>query len=155
MIDKPLLRESVERAIAGTDIFIVDIKVSPANDITVDIDSMQPLDIDTCAKITRSVEADFDREVEDYQLEVGSAGLTSPFKVKQQYIKNIGNQVEVLTSDGRKFSGTLTQVNDDDFTVEVPTKEKVEGKKRPVIVNRPTTIAYSNAKSVCYLIQFK
>lgn len=88
MIDKSLLRQSVEKAIEGSDIFIVDITVSPDNNIVVDLDSMEPLDIDTCAKITRAIEADFDREAEDYQLEVGSAGLTSPFKVKQQYVKN-------------------------------------------------------------------
>lgn len=155
MIDKSLLRQSVEKAIEGTGIFIVDITVSPDNNIVVDLDSMEPLDIDTCARITRAIEADFDREAEDYQLEVGSAGLTSPFKVKGQYVKNIGNEVEVITRDGRKFSGTLVEAGDDSFTVEVPTKEKVEGKKRPEIVNRPVTTAYADAKTVRYLIRFK
>lgn len=155
MIDKSLLRQSVEKAIEGSDIFIVDITVSPDNNIVVDLDSMEPLDIDTCAKITRAIEADFDREAEDYQLEVGSAGLTSPFKVKQQYVKNLGNQVEVLTRDGRKFSGTLVKADDEDFTVEVPTKVKIEGKKRPETVNKPVTTRYDDAKSVRYLIVFK
>lgn len=155
MIDKELLRQTVENAIEGTDIFIVDIRVSPSNNIIVEIDSPENLDIMTCAEITRAIEAKFDRDVEDYELEVGSAGLTSPFKVKGQYIKNIGNEVEVLTADGRKLSGTLIEVNDNGFTIEVPTKEKVPGKKRPEIVNRPSTFNFAEVKSVKYLIKFK
>ncbi|MDE5857439.1 MAG: ribosome assembly cofactor RimP, partial [Muribaculaceae bacterium] len=90
MIDKDKLRLTVEKAIEGTDIFLVDLKVSPDNNIVVEIDSKNGLDIDTCADLTRKIEAEFDRDAEDYELEVGSAGLTSPFKVKAQYEKNIG-----------------------------------------------------------------
>ena len=101
MIDKNLLRESVEKAIEGTALFIVGITVSAQNNIVVELDSPGSLDIDTCAAVTRAIEKDFDRDVEDYDLEVGSAGLTAPFRVRGQYEKNIGNEVEILTRDGR------------------------------------------------------
>ena len=101
MIDKELLKASVEKAIEGTDLFIVDIKVSPQNEIVVELDSPGSIDIDTCAAVTRAIEKEFDRDVEDYELEVGSAGLTSPFKVKEQYEKNLGNDIEVLTREPR------------------------------------------------------
>lgn len=155
MIDKNKLTDVIEDAIKDTDIFLVDVKVSPDNNITVEIDSMKGLDIATCADLTRKIEAEFDREVEDYELEVGSAGLTSPFKVKQQYVKNIGNDVDVVTRDGRKLSGRLVEVGDSDFTIEVPTKVKVEGQKRPTVQIIPQTIAMDNAKSVVYAIKFK
>ncbi|MBR5898976.1 MAG: ribosome assembly cofactor RimP [Muribaculaceae bacterium] len=155
MIDKELLNKTVEEAIANTDLFIVDIKVNPSNSIVVELDSETGIDIDTCADITRKIESVFDREVEDYELEVGSAGLTSPFKVKGQYLKNIGNDVEVLTADGRKFHGVLTAVGDDDFTVEVEKKVKEPGAKRPTIVAEPITLKVSETKSVKYLINFK
>lgn len=154
MIDKQQLTLAVEEAIAGTDIFIVDITVGKDNNITVEIDSPQALDIDTCARITRAIEERFDRDAEDYELEVGSAGLTAPFKVRRQFIKNIGNDVEVVTRDGRKFSGRLVEVGENDFTVEVTRKEKAEGQKRPQLVTRPETVAMDNAKSVKYLIKF-
>ena len=86
---------------------------------------------------------------------MGSAGLTAPFKVKGQYLKNIGNEVEVLTSDGRKLQGVLTAVGDNDFTIEVAKKVKEPGAKRPTLVMEPTTIEMSNTKSVKYLINFK
>ena len=115
MIDKELLKASVEKAIEGTDLFIVDIKVSPQNEIVVELDSPGSIDIDTCAAVTRAIEKEFDRDVEDYELEVGSAGLTSPFKVKEQYEKNLGNDIEVLTRDGRKLQGVLTDVTDEEM----------------------------------------
>lgn len=155
MIDTQLLRQTVENEIAGTDAFIVSINVGKDNRIVVELDSSTSLDIDTCAKITRAIEKVFDRDAEDYELEVGSAGLTSPFKVKGQFDKNLGNEVEVLTADGRKFTGTLVETTDSGFTVEVPTKVRREGKKRPEIVNQPETLAYTEAKSVKYVLKFK
>lgn len=157
MIDKKLLTDTVAAAIEGTDIFIVDIRVGADNAIVVEIDSPEGIDIDTCAGITRKIEATFDRDTEDYELEVGSAGLTAPFKVPGQYLKNIGNEVEVLTKDGRKVRGTLVEVNADctQFTVEVPTKVRHEGAKRPVTENVPHTFAPAECKSVTYVINFK
>lgn len=155
MIDKTLLTETVEQAIAGTSIFLVDVQVNPGNAIVVEIDSPEGIDIDTCADITRKIESVFDRDKEDYELEVGSAGLTSPFKVKGQYLKNIGNQVEILTKDGRKLKGTLLSVDDKSFTVEITKKVKEPGKKKPVEVAEPETLDMDNCKYVKYLIDFK
>lgn len=155
MIDRQLLTATVEDAIKGTPLFIVDIAVTPDNSITVELDSPDGLDIDTCAEITRKIESVFDRDVEDYSLEVGSAELTAPFKVRGQYLKNIGNQVEVLTKGGVKLKGTLTSVGDDDFTVTVEKKVKEPGAKRPVMVEEPVTIKIADTKYVKYLIDFK
>ena len=153
MIDKQLIIETVEQAIDGTSIFIVDVKINPGNAIVVEIDSPDNIDLDTCASITRKIEAVFDRDAEDYELEVGSAGLTSPFKVKGQYLKNIGNDIEVLTCDGRKLHGVLTEVGDDEFTVEIEKKVKEEGAKRPTLVKEPLTFKFNETKSVKYLIK--
>ncbi len=155
MIDKNLIKEIVEESIAGSDVFLVDVTVTPANSITVELDSLGGLDIDTCARITREIEARVDRDIEDYELEVGSAGLTAPFKVPAQYEKNIGNDIEVLTRDGRKLTGRLTAVNTPMFTIEVARKVKEPGAKRPVTVNEPVELSMDNVKKACYLINFK
>lgn len=155
MIDRQLLTSTVEDAIKDTPVFLVEVKVTPDNSITVELDSPDGLDIDTCADITRKIESVFDRDAEDYALEVGSAGLTSPFKVRGQYLKNIGNQVEVLTKSGVKMKGTLTGVGDDDFTVAIAKKVKEPGAKRPVMVEEPVTMKMDDAKYVKYLIDFK
>ncbi len=157
MIDKQQLTSVVEQALAGSDYFLVDVHISSANEINVEIDCPEGVDIDTCAHVTRAIEAAFDRDVEDYELEVGSAGLTSPFKVRGQYLKNIGNEIDILTRDGRKLHGVLTGINEDgsEFTFESPEKIKEPGKKRPVTVMVPHTMAVADTKSVTYRISFK
>ncbi len=155
MIDKALVEQATLEAIEGTDIFPVSISVSADNRIVIELDSMDRMDVDSCVAISRKIEAQLDRDAEDFELEVGSAGLTSPFKVKKQFDKNIGNEVEVLTRDGRKFQGTLVETTDDGFTVEVPRKVKKEGQKRPVVELQPETLAYGDAKTVKYVINFK
>ncbi len=160
MIDKELLVKTVIEAISGTDLFLVEAKMGSSNDINIEIDSASGVDIDTCARITRRIEEVFDREAEDYSLEVGSAGLTSPFKVRRQYEKNVGNDVEVLTSDGRKLHGVLESVepgeSDTDvaFVVTVPVKVKEPGAKRPVVRMEPQQLSSGACKYVRYDIKF-
>lgn len=157
MIDKQIIEQTVNAALEGTDCFLVDVTVTPANTITVEIDSMEGVDIDTCAMLTRKIEAAVDRDVEDYELEVGSAGLTSPLRVYRQYLKNIGNEVEVLTRAGKKLQGVLSDVSADGSEITVVVKEKVKepGKKRPVLVDTPMVMQVADTKYVKYLINFK
>lgn len=161
MIDKSLLTTVITEAIEGTDLYIVSVDVKPGNIITVEIDSPEGVDIDACAGITRKIEAAFDRDAEDYELEVGSAGITSDFKVRGQYVKNLGNELEILTRDGRKLHGTLVEVapgevtdTDVSFTVEIPTKVKEPGAKRPTIVNEPLKLSSADCKYVRYDLKF-
>lgn len=161
MIDKELLKQTVLQAMVDTDLFLVDISVTPDNDITVEVDSATGVDIDACAAITRAVEAVFDRDAEDYALEVGSAGLTAPMKVRGQYDKNLGNDVEILTRDGRKLRGTLVEVaagetgdTDVDFTVETSVKVKEPGAKRPVVKAEPIKLNSKDCKYVKYDLKF-
>ena len=155
MIDKQALSEVIS-ANLGDDLFLIDVTVSRDNAIVVEIDAYErSVTIDDCVALTRAVEAQFDRDVEDYELEVGSAGLTAPFKVKAQYDKNIGNPVEVLTADGRKLKGDLVAATDDDFTVAIEKMVKPEGAKRKVRVVENETLKYNEIKYTKYLIQFK
>ncbi|MCM1348279.1 MAG: ribosome assembly cofactor RimP [Firmicutes bacterium] len=157
MIDKKIVEQIVEQTLQGTDCFPVETTVSADNRITVEIDSDTGVDIDICARINRAIEQRLDRDVEDYELEVGSAGLTAPFKIKRQFEKNIGNEVEVLTRDGRKLTGTLVEINapGTEFVIEVSKKVKEPGQKRPAIVSEPVQLEVANCKYVRYSINFK
>ena len=75
--------------------------------------------VDECAKISRFVNAQLDREVEDYSLEVSSPGLSAPFKVKQQYEKNIGRTIEVRLVDGERLEGKLEHVHENAIMLNV------------------------------------
>lgn len=154
MIDKKLLEQFIEKELEGTDYFLVDLNVSSANEIKVEIDSLGSVDIDFCVQLSHRIEEEFPREPEDYELEVGSAGFTSPFKVRKQYEKNIGNEVEVLARDGKKYTGILAEVGDLDFAIVSTVKEKPQGAKRPVEVTKQFRFAYETVNSVKYLFKF-
>lgn len=160
MLDTQQLARVVADAIAGTDIFVVSVQVSPANDAVVLLDSPSDLDIDTCANITRAIEQAFDRDdtaVGDYSLEVGSAGLTAPFTVMGQWLKNVGKSVEVLTADGRKLRGSLAAVDPQaqTFTLEYTVRQRPEGAKRPISVLQQLTLPMADARRACPVIDFK
>lgn len=157
MIEKQKIQELVDQAIEGTDVFVVDINVTPDNDITVELDAMTGVDLDFCALVSRRLNDALDRDVEDYSLEVGTASLSAPLKVKEQYDKHIGDEMDVLTRDGRKLKGTLTAVSDDgsEFTLEVTRKVKEPGAKRPVMVAQPEQLKVADCKSVTYHFDFK
>ena len=154
MIDKKELEAFVEKQLEGTEYFLTDIRVSPANEITVEIDSMTPGDIDECIKLTRAIEGAFDRDVEDYELEVGTAGLTSPLKVKRQYEKYIGQDLEVLTKDGRKLHGLLRSVGDEGIVLAIGQKVRKEGVKKPVVETTRLDLPFTNIKKAVYDLKF-
>lgn len=154
MIDKGALQTFVESHLADTPMFLVDLKISADNRIEVIVDSFDPVSVDDCVALTRAIEAAFNRDDEDYELEVGSAGLTEPFKVKAQYEKNLGNPVEVLTKDGRKLRGELSEVGDSGIVLSREQKVKRPGEKRPVIETVTDTIPFDNVKYTKYLLEF-
>lgn len=146
MIDKSEVRAAVEAAIAGTDLFLVELKVSGSNVVEVSLDSLSGVSIEQCMAVDRAVHAAVSSDVEDYELTVGSYGITSPFVVKAHYIKNLGKEIELLTRDGKKLRGTLAEAGEEELVLTVPTKVKVEGKKRPEVQDVPHRVGYGDVK---------
>ena len=155
MIDKSVVKAVVEEWLQDKEYFLVDIEVSPDDKIVVEIDHVDGVWIEDCVDLSRYIESRLSRDEEDYELEVGSAGLGQPFKVPQQYINFIGKEVEVLGRDGKKVQGTLKSVNGNDFVVAVDEKVKIEGKKRPEIQSVDHAFQMDQVKYTKYLISFK
>ncbi len=155
MVDKNIVKQLVDQWLEGKDYFLVDIEISADNRIVVEIDHAEGVWIEDCVELSKFIEENLDREQADFELEVGSAGLGQPFKVAQQYINFVGKEVEVLDANGKKVKGTLTNVEGKNFTVVVPEKVKVEGKKRPVLQNIEHLYNMDEVKYTKYLISFK
>lgn len=155
MINKDTVRSIVEEWLDGKEYFLVDIEISPDDRIVVEIDHADGVWIEDCVELSRFIEDHLSRDEEDYELEVGSAGLGQPFKVAQQYHCFVGKDVEVLDADGKKYKGVLKDVEGNDFTVTVQEKQKVEGKKRPQLVETDYTFQMDKVKYTKYLINFK
>ncbi|MBQ7442345.1 MAG: ribosome assembly cofactor RimP [Bacteroidaceae bacterium] len=155
MIDSTKVRELVSQWLAGKDYFLTDLTVTTDNCITVEIDNADGVWIDDCVQLSRYIEDHLSRDDEDYELEVGSAGLGQPFKVLRQWENHVGKKVEVLTADGRKLRGTLAAVSAEEATIDVPTKVTIEGRKRPVVQDVATRLPMADIRSCRYLIDFK
>lgn len=155
MIDKNVVKALVEEWLKDKEYFLVDLNISPDDKITVEIDHADGVWIEDCAKLSQYIEDHLNRDEEDYELEVGSAGLGQPFKVARQYEIFVGEPVEVLDADGKKTRGVLKSVSRRDFIVTVSEKVKVEGKKRPVMMDVDHDFNMDTVKYTKYLINFK
>ena len=155
MIDRNIVSGIVNEWLENKEYFLVDVSVSPDDKIVVEIDHAEGVWIDDCVELSRFIESKLDREEEDYELEVGSAGIGQPFKVLKQYLIHIGKEVEVLTRDGKKLEGVLKDANEENITLTVLKKVKPEGVKRPKLVEEDITYTYNDIKYTKYLISFK
>ena len=155
MIDKNVVKKLVDEWLQDQEYFLVDIEISPDNRIVVEIDHADGVWIEDCVALSRYIEERLSRDDEDYELELGSAGLGQPFKVPQQYVSFVGKEVEVLDADGIKVKGILKAVDGNDFTVGVEEKVKVEGKKRPVKMEVDHVYQMDKVKYTKYIISFK
>ena len=155
MIEKTVVKTLVEEWLANNDYFLVDVMFTPDDRIVVEIDHADGVWIEDCAELSRFLQEKLGEELGDYELEVGSAGIGQPFKVSQQYANHIGKDVEVMTAEGNKVQGVLKSVDGDDFVVTSMEKRKLEGKKRPVMVEVDRTFNMNNIKYTKYLLSFK
>jgi ribosome maturation factor RimP len=126
MIDKNKIEKLVNKFINGMDIFLVEVRVSNSNRITVLADTMKGITIDECVALHRHIEKHLDRSTEDFELQVSSPGIDMPFSVIEQYYKNEGKRVEVIDTGGMKFTGKLKNVTNGGFELE--TEVRVKGK---------------------------
>jgi ribosome maturation factor RimP len=155
----------------GAGLFLVDVKMSAGNEIEVFVDSDgrgadgKPggVSVEDCIRLTRAIEAHFDRDVDDFSLTVSSAGIGQPLKVLRQYRKLTGRTVEVVLTNGTKITGVLESVGGGadggpeggSITVSYPEKRKVEGKKKPEIVNVVKVFPLNEIKTTKEYIDFK
>ena len=155
MINKEIVTTLTEEWLQGNEYFLVDINFAADDRIVIEIDHADGVWIEDCAALSRFLQERLGEELGEYELEVGSAGLGQPFKVAQQYLNHIGDTLEVLQADGKKVQGVLKAVDAPSFTITVQEKQKVEGKKRPVLVDVDKTYQMDEIKYAKYLLAFK
>ena len=155
MINKETIQALTEEWLQGNDYFLVDINLGADDRIVIEIDHADGVWIEDCAALSRFLQERLGDDLGDYELEVGSAGLGQPFKVAQQYMNHIGHNIEVLTLEGKKLQGVLKSVDGSEFTLTVQEKQKLEGKKRPVLTEVDKTFAMDGVKYAKYLLTIK
>ena len=155
MIDVKLVTEIAERHLQVRDMYVVECKISPMGEIELLIDSDTAVKLEDCAALNRAIEAELDREVEDYSLMVASAGIGSELKLLRQYNKIIGSSVEVLLKDGIKLLAKLNSADEAGIAISYEEKQAVEGKKRKVTVEVTKEYKWEEIKYVKEYLDFK
>ena len=148
MIDKDKIIELANPAIDNTDMFIVDVRISKDNRISLVIDSDSGVKIQDCINVSRAIEGNLDREKEDFELNVMSFGVGEPLVLKRQYKKNLSREIRVIYNDSQVIEGELAEVNDDYIIVRSKPKKK---KDKIEDIN----IAYQNIKEAKIIVSFK
>ena len=151
MISKEKVREIALSKILELDYFLVDVKVSSTNEIIVLFDKNEGVGIKECLFVSRYIEENLNRDIEDYQLTVCSPGIDNPFVVKEQYLKNIGKDIKVKTDEGDIIKGKLKSYSDDDVVIERPKKQK---KKKELLIEK-ITIPTNKIQETKLIIKFK
>jgi ribosome maturation factor RimP len=130
MITEKRVENILNDVLQGTDRFLVSLSVSKGNLINVFVDSDTNITIGECAKISRFIESELDREVEDFELRVSSPGLDHPFKLLRQYKKYVGREITVVTGDDKKHNGKLISVTESELELEE--KRGKKGKEKVI-----------------------
>jgi ribosome maturation factor RimP len=155
MIERELVTQLAKEGLASTDIFLVDVMMGLENLIRVEIDSNRALSIDDCAALNRFLVSHLDKEAEDYELEVTSAGINSPFKIVPQYVKHIGEEVEMALKKGVKLKGILKAADGLGVVITVEKQVKPEGAKRKTTEQKDFSYTYEEIKYTKYIIHIK
>lgn len=148
MIQKDKVVELANNYIDNTDIFIVDLKIGKDNKISLVVDGDNGVKIQDCINISRAIEGNLDREVEDFELNVMSFGVGEPLVMKRQYIKNVSRGIHVLTIDGQEIEGQLLMANEEEISVRPDMKKKKEK-------IQDISIAYQDIKEARIIVSFK
>lgn len=155
MITKDEIATLIEPKLEELGCFLVELQVRQGNVINVEIDRKPPVSINDCMAVNRHIEGAYDRDEEDFEVLVSSAGMDKPFRVPKQYEKNIGREVSVKMKDGGgKLKGILKAFNDDEITVVTRQKERVEGRKKKEWVETEHAIKLDDIKETKLVISF-
>ena len=146
MIDKFKVLDIVKDVLEGSDKYLVNMKITPDNRIFVDLDGDNGINIDDCIEVSRAIENSLNRDEEDFELNVSSAGADSPLKMPRQYRRHVGRELSVEPFEGAKVEGVLTEAGDTQFTV------KTKGSKKEP--SQELTFAYEDVKTARVLIRF-
>ncbi|MBA4239469.1 MAG: ribosome assembly cofactor RimP [Sphingobacteriaceae bacterium] len=154
MINKQTIIDLVNEHFAGTDKFLVEVKILKGSVIEIYIDAPNHILIADCVALSRFVEGRLDREKEDFELQVSSPGATESFKVLQQYQKYIGTKVKVVTKEGAKHEGILKSANENEFVLEETRREKKPVGKGNHTVVEDITLTYNQTKETKSVLPF-
>ena len=158
MISKNIIIELVDERMKelNNGLYIVELTISASNAIHIELDKLQGgVTVDDCVSVSRNVEHNLDREEQDFELHVSSAGLDKPLRHINQYIKNVGRRIEVILKNGQKLEGEIIKVNDTSVVIMDKVLKPVENKKKKELVEEVSELLLDDVKETRLVVSFK
>ncbi|MDR2805953.1 MAG: ribosome assembly cofactor RimP [Dysgonamonadaceae bacterium] len=152
-MDKVFVAEITENYLKNSDKYLVDVRLEPGDRVVIEIAGDTPVSIDDCIALTKYIESQLDSDAENYELEVGSIGISQPFKMLRQYRNAMGKEVETLLKTGKKYSGILKTADENGIVLTIQKQIKPEGAKRKMTVEENLTLDYNDIKYTKYIIK--
>lgn len=152
---KTKIEELLQRFLSEReDLFLLDLKISAANDITVILDGDQGVTLQDCLDASRAIEFNMDREEHDFSLQVMSAGISEPLTMPRQYAKNIGRTVHITKIDNSEIEGELQNADENAAVLLLRYRKAKEIGKGKVDVEEQVVIPYEDIKKAVVTIKF-
>jgi ribosome maturation factor RimP len=155
MISASHIQTLTEAFLEGSSGFLVDIRVSEGNAISILLDDDEGTSIEKCIALSRYLESELDRDAEDFSLDVSSPGLDQPLKLHRQYVKNLGRDVQLKISGAGKVEGKLVRAAESDVTIMIREKRRIEGRKAKEWVEEELTYPLDDLDWTKVQVSFK
>jgi ribosome maturation factor RimP len=155
LITENTIRKLIAEKISGTEYYILSVDIKPGNNIVVELENSGPVSISDCVDISRQIEHNLDREAEDFSLQVSSPGLDKPLRDYRQYVKNIGRSLKIMLADAKEIEGELVAADIDGITLVSRRKERLEGKKKKILIEEKLDLKYPEIKQAKIKLIFK
>lgn len=136
------------------DLFLIDLKIDSSNKIIIILDGDNGVNLQDCIDVSKAIDAELDREEEDFSLEVASAGVSSPLKLMRQFKKNLNRNLKVKKSNDEVIEAQLTAVSEDYITLEWKAREPKKIGKGKETVEKKEQLLYSEIKEATVIISF-
>ncbi len=154
MIAEEYIRSIIDEETRKMNLFLVDMKISSSAMINVFVDSMKGVTIKECALLSAVIKEKLKKHIDDYALEVSSPGLDKPLLLKEQYEKNLGRRLDIVTKDGQKEIGRLINVLKKGIEIESEVLEKNKSGKKKKYIIRKLVFDFAEIKSAKVVVSF-
>ncbi len=151
MIGEPVVRQLAENHLSGKLLFLVEVQVRPGNRITVFIDGDHGVTVDDCREMNLFLNDALDKEKEDFDLTVSSAGADRPLRMPRQFAKNTGRSICVETREGEKITGVVIRAGEEGVELQVAPEKKQKKNQDTIVLSIP----YKEMKTAKEVITFK
>lgn len=153
-MNQTAVKDIVDIALAlNESLYLIELSISVNNKVQVVVDGDNGVSLSECMRISRVINDNFDREVEDFSLEVTTPDIAHPLKVKRQYIKNLNRILKVKTAE-EEIEGTLVTADEDTIVLQWKAREPKPVGKGNVTVEKTVTLEYTEIKEAKVKILF-